>query len=123
MPLSDVTIRKAKPCPKAFKFSDGGGLFMLVTPSGSKCWRYKYRFGGKEKLLALGAYPEISLSSAREAHFEARKLLSIGKDPSQVKKEAKRQLTLKHQHTFEAVAREWYQNGLLKWSAKHAKKF
>jgi len=60
---------------KPFKLTDGGGLFLLVQPSGSKWWRYKYRFAGKRKLLAIGAYPDVSLKDARERHSEARKLL------------------------------------------------
>ena len=72
MRLSDTAIRKAKPKEKPFKLADGGGLFLLVQPSGSKWWRYKYRFGGKEKLLALGAYPETSLLNARKGHLQAR---------------------------------------------------
>jgi hypothetical protein len=90
VPLSDTAIRKAKPRSRPFKLSDGGGLFLLIQPSGSKWWRFKYRFAGKEKLLALGSYPEVSLAEAREKHFMARKALAAGTDPSGVKQEAKR---------------------------------
>src|SRR5262245_16106106 len=101
MPLTDVTIRKAKPRIKPYKLSDGGGLFLLVQPSGSKWWRFKYRFAGKEKLLALGSYPEVDLKKARTRHSEARSLLSDGKDPSSVKQETKRNLARQHQNSFE----------------------
>ena len=90
MPLTDVKVRNAKPEAKPYKLSDGGGLFLLVQPAGGKWWRYKYRFAGKEKLLALGSYPDVSLSDARERHSQARKALAAGNDPSEVKKEAKR---------------------------------
>lgn len=78
MALSDVEIRQAKPQDKPYKLFDGGGLYLEVTPSGGKLWRYKFRFGGKEKRLALGAYPETSLKDARERHLQARKLMADG---------------------------------------------
>jgi len=76
MKLTDGAIRKAKPKAKSYKMADGGGLFLLVQPSGGKLWRYKYRIAGKEKLLSLGVYPDVSLKIAREDHADARKLLS-----------------------------------------------
>lgn len=72
MPLTDVKVRNAKPKEKQYKLYDTGGLFLLVSPAGGKWWRFKYRFGGKEKLLSLGTYPEISLSKARERRRAAR---------------------------------------------------
>jgi len=102
--------------------SDGEGLFLLVTPSGSKYWRLKYFFAGKEKLLALGVYPDVTLSDARERRAQARKVLAGGNDPSEAKKEAKRLLTDKHANTFELVAREWHQTRLAKWTPLYAKK-
>ena len=122
MTLSDLSIRKAKPGTKAYKLSDGGGLYVLVAPSGTKAWRYKYRFGGKEKLLSLGTYPQLSLAKAREAHFLARRLLGEGKDPSHSKKQAKRARELQSKQSFEAVAREWHKSRLAMWTAVHAKK-
>jgi integrase len=120
MPLTDKAIRNAKPRAKPFKLSDGGGLFLLVQPSGSKWWRYKYRFGGKEKLLALGSYPVVNLKEARERHFQARKALDAGNDPSQVRREAKRIAAIKYENTFELMAREWHQNRIAKWTPDHA---
>lgn len=77
MALSDVKVRTAKPEAKAYKLTDGEGMVLLVHPNGSKYWRLRYRFGGKEKMLALGKYPEISLADARARRDEARKLLII----------------------------------------------
>src|ERR1700682_937121 len=102
--LSDAKARNAKPRSKPYKIADGDGLFLLITPSGSKYWRMRYFFGGKEKLLALGVYPEISLTDARERRAQARKVLAAGNDPGEVKKEAKRIVLQKHENTFESVA-------------------
>lgn len=108
MSLTDLAIRSAKPKDKPYKMADGGNLFLLVQPNGSKWWRYAYRFGGKQKLLALGAYPETSLAEAREKHTIARKQLSNNIDPNEAKKEAKRNVLLNMENNFEAVAREWH---------------
>jgi hypothetical protein len=113
--LSETAIRNAKPQKKPYKLSDGGGLFLLVQPGGGKWWRYKYRFFGKEKLLALGIYPDVSLSNAREAHLQARKILAAGIDPGNAKKQAKREAILKGQNTFEAIAREFIESRKHKW--------
>ena len=115
MPLTNTAIRNAKPQKKPFKLSDGGGLFLLVQPNGNKWWRYKYRFAGKEKLLALGTYPETSLADARELHAQARKTLKNGNDPSEVKREAKRLVILKAENTFETVALEWHGQHKHEW--------
>lgn len=118
--LQDITIRKAAARERPYKLHDGLGLFCLVQPSGGKWWRFKYRFGGKEKLLALGTYPEVSLSEARERHSEARRLLKQGVDPSakrQLEKRAQRELSA---NSFELVAREWYAKRAPSWAASHA---
>src|SRR5258708_465014 len=120
MPLTDKAIRSAKPRAKPFKLSDSGGVFLLVQPTGSKWWRYKYRFAGKEKLLARGSYPLVHLKEARERHFQARKALDAGNDPSQAKREAKRIAAIQYENTFEVMAREWHQNRLSKWTPDHA---
>lgn len=119
MPLSEVKARNAKPRSKPYKLSDGDGLFLLVTPAGGKYWRLKYYFGGKEKLLALGVYPEVGLADARERCMNARKQLAAGKDPGQEKKESKRQARLRSGNSFEMVAREWLDNQKLAWSERH----
>lgn len=115
MSLSDVKARNAKPQSKPYKIADGEGLFLLVMPSGSKYWRLKYFFSGKEKLLALGVYPEITLADARERRSHARKVLAAGNDPGEAKKEARRVATLNAANTFEAVSREWYENRKHEW--------
>lgn len=117
--LTEVAVRNAKPKNKPYKLADGGGLFLWVQPSGGKWWRYKYRFAGKEKLLALGSYPDVSLAEARERHAQARKLLSAGNDPGEVKKEEKRQALLKSVTTFEAIAREWCESRKHKWVTRY----
>lgn len=121
MSLTDVSVRNAKPREKAYKLSDGDGMFLFVPARGKKCWRMKYRFAGKEKLLAFGVYPDVSLADARERRAQARKLIAAGQDPSEVKKEAKRQLAIQTANSFESVAREWLENRKEKWTPKHAK--
>ncbi|EDJ9063144.1 integrase [Salmonella enterica subsp. arizonae] len=118
MALSDVKVRSAKPEAKAYKLTDGDGLILLVHPNGSKYWRLRYRFGGKEKMLALGKYPEVSLADARARRDEARKLLANGVDPSENKKAVKVEQE-QEAITFEVVAREWHASNQ-KWSASHS---
>lgn len=107
MPLTDTACRQAKAAPKPYKLADGGGLFLLVNSTGARYWRWKYRYAGKEKLLALGVYPEIGLAQARERHQEARKLLAEGIDPSVARKADKRAAELAAANSFEAVASAW----------------
>ncbi len=121
MPLSDAKVRNAKPQAKPYKISDGEGLFLLVTPSGSKYWRLKYHFAGREKLLALGVYPEVSLGDARERRLQARKALAAGNDPGEVKREAKRLAVLQTENAFEVVARDWYGQRKHEWKDNTAK--
>ena len=113
--LSDAKARNAKPKAKAYKIADGDGLFLVVMPTGSKYWRFKYFYAGKEKLLALGVYPDVSLADARERRTQARKILAAGNDPGQIKKEAKRLQTLQSSNSFEVVAREWLENRSHEW--------
>jgi integrase len=101
--LTETRIRAARPAEKPYKVFDERGLFMLVTPSGGRLWRLRYRHGGVEKLLAIGAYPDVSLKRAREKRDDARKLLADGIDPSAKRRAEKEQQV----NTFEAVAREW----------------
>lgn len=103
MPLTETAIRQAKAAPRAIKLFDERGLFLLLKPSGSRYWRFKYRVNGEEKLLALGVYPDVSLKLARDRREEARRLVANGIDPG-----AKRQAEkLSRTDTFEAIAREW----------------
>ena len=111
MALTDIALRKqSQPKEKPYKIADKDGLFLLVTPSGGKYWRLKYRYAGKEKLLSLGVYPEVGLGKARERCRSARELLSEGNDPGEAKKEQKRQLFINSANSFEALAREWHTN-------------
>lgn len=109
MALSDVAIKQAKPQAKTQKLADGGGLYLEVTPAGGKLWRYKYRFGGKEKRLALGAYPEISLKDVRERHLQARKLLADGIDPGEHRKAVKIEQAKIESNTFRIWGDKWHQ--------------
>lgn len=103
MPLTDISVRQAKPRTRPYKVSDGGGLMLLIQPNGAKWWRMRYRFEGREKMLSLGLYPEVSLSLARERHGEARRQLVEGLDPSLVRRREK----AGDDARFDAVAREW----------------
>jgi integrase len=120
MPLTDTKARNAKPQVKPYKITDGEGMFLYVNPTGSKYWRLKYRFAGKEKLLALGVYPDVSIAEARDRRGQARKVLAAGNDPGEVKKETKRLTLLKSENTFEAIAREWLEGRSHTWTPHHA---
>lgn len=120
MKLSDAAVRKAKPEAKPYKLADGGGMYLEVMPSGSKYWRLKYRFGGKEKRLAFGVYPDTSLADARGRRDDARKLLANGSDPGAVKQGQKRQDKISAANSFEAIAREFHALKSPIWSAHHA---
>jgi integrase len=119
MPLTDTKARNAKPREKQFKLYDTDGLFLLVTPAGGKWWRFKYRFGDKEKLLSLGTYPEVSLSQARQRRNAARKQVADSIDPSQTRK-ALKAAKVQDENTFEAVAREWHTKFAPTWTPGHA---
>lgn len=122
MPLSDASLRAAKPREKAYRLSDGGGLYAEISPSGGKWWRLKYRYGGKEKRISLGTYPAVGLKEARERRDAARRLLADGKDPSQQRKAEKAAQLQASENTFEAVAREWVKQQDRRWKAGHAAK-
>ncbi|RQS69841.1 DUF4102 domain-containing protein [Burkholderia sp. Bp8963] len=119
MPLTDTTIRNTKPAEKPVKLFDGGGLFLLITPAGQRYWRLKYRAAGKEKLLALGVYPDVTLAAARRKRDEAREKLAAGVDPGEAKKAEKRTARLSAENSFEAVAREWHAKYAPTWSDGH----
>ncbi|QBQ97914.1 tyrosine-type recombinase/integrase [Paraburkholderia pallida] len=107
MPLTDTAIRNTKPAEKPLKLFDGGGLFILITPAGQRYWRLKYRFAGKEKLLALGVYPDVPLAAARKKRDEAREKLAAGIDPSEAKRAEKRAVRIAAANSFEVVAMGW----------------
>jgi integrase len=121
MPLTDTALRNAKPGLKPQKLFDGGGLFLLLNPNGSRWWRIKYRFGGKEKLLSLGVYPDISLKDARQRRDECRKTLSNGLNPSDTRKTAHAVEVKSTADSLETVAREWYAKQLPSWTPGHGK--
>lgn len=122
MPLTDLKIKASKPKEKAYKVADEKGLFLFITPNGSKYWRCKYRFGGKEKLLALGVYPDVSLAEARDKRDEARKLLANNIDPGLAKQLSKRAAKIAAASSFEAVAREWFAKFSTQWVPSHSEK-
>lgn len=121
MPLTNTACLNAKPTTKPYKLADGGGLYLLVTPSGNKWWRLKYRFAGKEKCLALGVYPIVSLALAREKREAAKKQLANYADPSAVKRQQKAKAFLEAATTFELVAREWHEQQRTAWSPGHTR--
>lgn len=118
--ITDLAIRRAAPREKPYKIAAGLGLFLLVQPSGAKWWRLKYRFRGKEKLISLGVYPQVTLKEACSKRDEARKLLADGIDPSihrQVQKRTDRELS---GNSFETIAREWYAKQSPSWADSHS---
>lgn len=106
--LTDAACRNAKGQEKPYKLSDSGSLFLFVSKTGTRIWRWKFKFGGKEKLLTLGRYPAMSLVSARRARDRARALLDEGEDPAAAKKQRKAAAALDHLDSFEKVARAWH---------------
>ena len=122
--LTELAIKKAKPNTEAkpYKMADGGGMYLEVQPNGSKYWRLKYRFGGKEKRLALGVYPDVTLSDARERREQARKLLANGVDPSAVKQAQKTAVIALTENSFEVIAREWFIRHAPNWKENHSSK-
>ena len=111
--LTPSAVANAKPKEKAYKLADGGGLFLLVNPNGRRWWRWKYRHpdSGKENLLSLGVFLDVSLRQARERRDEARKLLADGIDPGVQREAQKRAREERAANSFEAVAREWQLSG------------
>lgn len=120
MPLTDTEIRKTKPTAKPVKLSDGKGLYLLVQPTGSKLWRWKYRVDGKEKLMTLGAYPELSLAHARMRHEDERRLLLAGTDPMAQRKTDKHARQLAADNSFATVATLWWTGWKAARSGRHA---
>lgn len=120
--LTDTAIRKAKPGDKPIRIFDGGGLYLEVATSGGKLWRFKYRFEGKEKRQALGAYPDTSLAKAREKRDKARRLLADGIDPGEHHKVQKAAKVALSANSFEAIGREWFAKMKPEWADSHADK-
>ena len=116
----ESAIKKAKAQNKAIRLNDGNGLFLLVPSEGNPCWRFRYFFNGKEKLMGFGVYPEVSLAKARDKRDEARKSVVNGISPIEDKKDKKRTAVFRAANTFEAVAKEWFETNKSKWSPEHA---
>ncbi len=117
--LTDAQIRSVK-SEKPKKMWDGDGLSLFISAAGGKLWRYRYTFGGKEKLLSLGQYPALSLSAARAARNDAKAILKSGRDPSVVKKLGRLATVAASANTFEAIGREWYELQKPQWTERHA---
>jgi integrase len=117
MPLTDASIRSAKPKDRPFKLFDSGGLYLEVSPAGGKWWRWKYRFAGKEKRLSLGVYPDVKLKAAREKRDASRQQLAAGIDPGEARKAEKQAQA--GAESFEAIAREWHGKFSQGWETSH----
>lgn len=120
MKLTARQVDTSKPKDKPYKLSDGGGLYLLVKPNGSRYWRLKYRIAGKEKLLALGVYPDITLAEARQKRADAKKVLAAGGDPGQEKQEEKQAKEQAVANSFERLAMEWHSHKSTSWSEGYA---
>jgi integrase len=118
MPLTQTLIVDAQPREKMYRLFDGSGLYLEVTPQGGKRWRIRYHFAGRDQLLSLGTFPAVSLKYARRRCLEIRTRLASGVNPSELRKEAKRQLARKEE-TFEAIAREWHEHLAGQWTDSH----
>jgi len=116
VPLTNVEIQNAKQSPTPAKLTDGRGLYLLVTPAGSKLWRWRFRFEGEEKLMAVGSYPDVSLEQACDKVDEVRKLFATGTDPMTTRKTEKIARRLAVEDTFDAVAKKWWES----WKAAHS---
>ncbi|EPN6626298.1 TPA: tyrosine-type recombinase/integrase [Raoultella ornithinolytica] len=120
MKLTARQVDTSRPKDKPYKLSDGGGLYLLVNPNGSRYWRLKYRIAGKEKLLALGVYPDITLAEARQKRADAKKVLATGGDPGQEKQEEKQAKEQAVANSFERLAMEWHTHKSTSWSEGYA---
>ena len=116
--LSSTAVKFAKPRDKPYKLTDERGLYLIVTPTGSKWWRFRFRFDGQHKLLSLGTYPDVSLKHAREKRHEMRSALAAGIDPA-ARRRAER---YSRGDTFEAVGREWFEKFSKAWATSHLEK-
>jgi len=122
MPLTDIALKATKPTEKVQRLFDGGGLYLEISPTGGRWWRFKYRFDGKEKRLSLGVYPDVSLRNARERRDEMRRLVANGVDPSVNRKVQKAAKAERSANSFEFVAREWYSKHSPSWADTHSSK-
>ncbi|MDB4542913.1 integrase arm-type DNA-binding domain-containing protein [bacterium] len=119
MPITSMIVNRAKAKDKPYKLSDEKGLYLLINPKGGKYWRLKYRYGGKEKTLALGVYPDVSLTKAREKQQKSREQLAEGIDPSVTKRLQNLHQYDEEIHGFESIAREWFETRMIDKSKSH----
>jgi hypothetical protein len=122
MPLTDIAVRNAKPAVEPYKLTDGGGMYLHVQPNGSRYWRMAYRIAGKQKLFAIGVYPDVTLAEARQMRDDAKKLVKQGIDPVAERKRMAKQNAGDRANTFEVIAREWHQTKRASWTVSHAAK-
>ncbi len=122
MALTDLKIRRTKPCLKDIWLSDEKGLRLLIKPTGAKYWRLKYRYAGKQKTLALGVYPETTLKMARDARDEARRNIKKGIDPIELNRDRKFSLLLNESNTFSIIAKQWWKHEKGVWKQDHAER-
>lgn len=120
--LIDTKVRSLKGQEKQYKVADGRGLFLVITPTGSKYWRFRYRYVDREKSLTIGIYPDVSLAKARDKAHEARKMLANNIDPGADKQNKKRAQKLAAANTFETIAREWFQKNSTRWNDSHGER-
>lgn len=118
--LTDTALKALKPGEKQYKRGDTQGLFILVMPNGSKLWRFRYRFGGRQNDLALGEYPDLTLAKAREKRDDYRHVLAEGKDPGSVHRAEKQMRKHGGETSFEAIARAWFADQKAGWEQSHA---
>lgn len=116
MKLTDMAIKKAKPREKVYSLGDGNGLSLIVEPSGSKGWRFRYQFNGKSKMISLGIYPVITLNEAREKRDDARRLVANGTDPAEARKEERNKASGQSENTFKKITLEWFNGRKDRWS-------
>jgi integrase len=117
--LSEKTVRAAKPCPKPYKMGDGKAMYLLIQPSGAKLWRLKYRIDSKEKVLALGVFPDTGLAEARDKRDAARKLIAKGVDPVAHKRQQRAAKTEREKFTFERAAESYFAFNVKAWRESH----
>ena len=120
MPLTDMQCKSAKPKEKPYMMSDSEGLYLLIHPSGAKYWRIKYRVHKKEKRMALGVYPDVSLLQARNTRFKIKQQLKNGNDPFLIRLEEQQTAAVKSAVTFRAIAEQWHRNSAGQWDARYA---
>lgn len=122
MLLTTTKIQNTAPRKKAVRLFDGRGLYLEIAPTGSRWWRFKYRYGGKEKRISLGVYPDVGLKKARDKREAMRRLVADGVDPSAARKQEKLATIESTEHTFEAIAREWFEKHSPNWEASYSVK-